>query len=184
MPNLPRQRNGGIHAQKGRLRNRRMTLQQKRAAAAIAFLIVAAAAAYLLVLAIAVGISQGPAGDRFPGRLFMLVIHNQSSLELMLKALPILITAGISIFVKYELKDWQYFGTVAVSAIGAIASLYLLLELSAPDQANRFWANSPVEEIQNFASFIAASRPFLIGAGVWFVGILLLQLGLKPGASE
>ncbi len=97
----------------------------------------------------------------------------------MLKALPILVSIGLTILASYKLKDWQYYATVAVALLGVIASAWLYVELGAPDQARRFWAYSPLLEISDYDSFAGQARSFLMIMGLWFVGILGSQLGIK-----
>ncbi len=161
-----------------------MTRQQKRAAATISFGIVLLSALALAILAIVTGLASGPLGDRFPGRQLILLVHTQRFLETLLQALPALITLGISIIARTRLKDWQFYATVMVSVIGVAMCVYLVMEFSAPEQAQRFWAFSPVGEIQNYASFIDAVRPFLIATGIWFMAILGIQLGLTGQTSS
>lgn len=130
------------------------------------------------MLAVATGFSEGPLGDRFPGRQLVLLVHTRSLLETLLQGIPALVTIGISIVAGARLKDWQYYATVAVTVIGVVTCIYLVMELSDPEQAQRFWAYSPVPEIENYATFIGAAQPFLVVAGAWFVAILGIQLGL------
>lgn len=156
-----------------------MTLQQKRAAAIISFAIVGLAAGFLMLTAFALLGSGEALGNRFPGRNFVLAAHNRNDLEIMFKLLPVLLSVGIPIFAQYKLKDWQYWATLAVSILGIAASVYLLMELSDPEQAARFWAYSPVAEVHTFKTFTEGTRPSLIFAGGWFLSVLLIQLGIK-----
>lgn len=155
-----------------------MSERQKRAAATISFGIVLVCVLALVVLATATGATGKPLGDRFPGRQLILLVHTRNLFETMLQGIPALITIGISIVTRGRLKDWQYYATVAVTVIGIAMCVYLVMELSDPDQAQRFWAFSPVSEIENYASFNDVARPFFVTAGVWFVAILGIQLGL------
>lgn len=156
-----------------------MTDQQRRAAATITLLVVLFSTCALGAVAIAVIRGSGPLGEHFPGRQFILIIHDQSGLQTMLKALPIIVSVGLTIVARYKLKDWQYYATVAVTVIGIMASAYLYVELAAADQARRFWAYSPVEGVDNYASFTGLARSFLMIMGLWFMGILGAQLGMK-----
>jgi hypothetical protein len=85
---------------------------------------------------------------------------------------------GLSIVAGARLKDWQFYATVAVTVLGIVMCVYMVMELSDPVQAQRFWAYSPVDAINNYATFNAAARPFLVAVGGWFVAVLTVQLGV------
>jgi len=155
-----------------------MTERQKRAAATISFGVVFLATALLLILAVQTAGSTNPLGDHFLGRQFILLVHTRSTIELLLEALPAVLSVGMSIFAASRLKDWQFYATVAVTVLGIALCVYLVMELSDPDQARRFWAYSPVEDIGNYQTFTTAARPFLVAIGGWLVAILVTQLGM------
>lgn len=155
-----------------------MTPRQKRAAATISFGILVLSATFLGVLAYQTGMLTDPLGDHFAGRQFILLAHTRGTLETLLEALPAIISLGMSIIAGSRLRDWQFYATVAVTIVGIAACIYLVVELDDPNQARRFWAYSPINEIYNKATFAAVSKPFLVAAGGWFVAVLGIQLGV------
>ncbi len=156
-----------------------MTAQQKRAAAFLSFLLIALTSAFLLWLALLVAWSSQPLGGEFPGRFFILLIHDVSSLQIALKSVPFLVVFGISLLGNYQLRDWIFYGTIAVSVSGIAAATYLLMELNAIPTARRFWQYSPVEGLHDYQSLVAAMRSSLVPFIAWFVGLLASQLGIK-----
>jgi hypothetical protein len=155
-----------------------MDEQKKRAAATLSLLIIVLGALSLAILTFQVGGQSGVLGNRFAGRQLVLLIHIRGSLDMLLAALPAILSFGLSALAGVRLKDWQFYATIAVTVAGIAMSIYLVMELSDPDQARRFWAYSPVAAIHNYESFIAAAKPFLVGVGAWFVGVLGIQLGV------
>lgn len=156
-----------------------MTAQQKRAAAFLSFLLIALTSFFLVWIALLVAFSDQSLGGKFPGRFFMLLIHNEDSLQIALKAVPFLVTFGISLLAQYKLRDWIFYGVLAVSVVGIAAATYLMIELSAVDTAKRFWQFSPVAGLEDYRSFVSAMRSSLVPFIVWFIGLLASQLGIK-----
>jgi hypothetical protein len=157
-----------------------MTEQQKRAATAVSLVVIIVVSTLLLILAYAVFFTTGSLGNRFPGRQFMLVVHSWSVLGIALKTLPPIVSIGVAIFVRYKLRDWVFYAVLTLSAAGAVAALLLLLEVASIDTARRFWAYSPADGLDDFASFASAAQTALGAIILWLVGVFGLQLGLKP----
>jgi hypothetical protein len=144
---------------------------------------VSIAALFLLSLFIAVMAGSGSLGDRFPGRVLMLLVHNWSFLSVTLKAVPALLTIGISIFANYKLRDLPFYLIVSVSVVGILAAVYLILEVSSVDTARRFWAYSPVASLEDYQSFVSAAQTGLGALAAWLFVVLGIQLGVKKGAE-
>ncbi len=155
-----------------------MTEQQKRAATLVSLYITAVLAAYLGLLALEIGRGKSHLGDHFPGRLFMLMIYNDSTLGTVLKSVPYLITFGMSLLAARGLKDWIFYSIVAVSVIGIGSSVYILTEATATTTAQLFWQVSPVPALESYATFVPAMKASMIPFIVWFIGILMCQLGI------
>lgn len=161
-----------------------MTLQQKRGAAIFSLFIVSIAVLFVVSLFIAIVFGSGSLGDHFPGRTLMLLVHNWSILSLTLKAVPAVITIGISIFAKYRLKDLPFYLIISVSAVGIIISAYLILEISSIETARRFWAYSPVADLEDYESFVSAAQTGLGTIAAWLVAVFAIQIGVKRGEDE
>jgi hypothetical protein len=152
--------------------------QQKKAATAVSLLIVTAAALFLLWLAL--DVSSGTADSRHePGKLFVLAIANWGGLGIALKSLPILLSIGLSFVGSYVLKDWLFYGLVAVSVLGAAAAIYLYMALGVEETAWKFWNDSPAGNIQSYEAFLSAAHTGLGVAIAWFVAVVLAELGIK-----
>lgn len=156
-----------------------MTEQQRRAAATVSLLLIVVSALGITTLLGFTLFGSDPLGDRFPGRQFILLIHDPGGLQTMLKALPIIVSVGLTVLATYKLKDWQYYATVAVALLGVIACAWLYNEIKDPIEARRYWAYSPILEISDYNSFTGQARSFLMIMGLWFAGILASQLGIK-----
>lgn len=155
-----------------------MDEQKQRAAATISLLIIVAGVIFLSILAAQIAGPREALGDRFAGRQFILLAHIRSSLDIILAALPAIISFGLSVLAGVRFKDWQFYTTIAVTVGGVLLCIYMVMELADPVQAQRFWAYSPVATIDNYESFTAAAQPLLVGVGAWFVGVLGVQLGV------
>lgn len=160
-----------------------MSPQQKKGAAIFSLALVSVAVLFLLLLFAAIIFSSGSLGDRFPGRVLMLLVHNWSFLSVTLKAAPALLTIGISVFANYKLKDLPFYLIVSVSLVGILLSVYLILEVSSVDTARRFWAYSPVTSLEDYQSFVSAAQTGLGAIAAWLVLVLGIQLGVKKGAN-
>ena len=152
---------------------------QKKAATAVSLAIVTAAALFLLWLAL--DVSSGTANSlHAPGKLFLLAIANWGGLGIALKSLPILLSIGLSLVGSYVLKDWLFYGLVAVSVLGGAAAVYLYMALGVPATAWHFWADdSPAVNIQSYETFVSAAHTGLGVAIAWFVAIILAELDIK-----
>lgn len=156
-----------------------MTRQQKKAATAVSLIFIAIPTIILAWLAALIMTGgHNLLGAHIPGRLFMLMIHNESSLTVAFKSLPYLITFGMTLLATSGVRNRIFYGIVGVSVIGILASVYILIEASAIDTARRFWQDSPVPALDTYQTFTAAVKASVIPFIVWFVGILACQLGI------
>jgi hypothetical protein len=161
-----------------------MSQRHKRTVAGLSLFIIFIVCICLLALVYAVFVSTGPLGKSFPGRQFMLLLQSWSALGIALKALPPAITVGVGIFVRYKLKDWQYYGTLAVAFIGACAALALLVEVGSITTARRFWAYSPTPSLSDYDAFVGPAQTALALILGWLVSLVLIQVGLKPKEGQ
>lgn len=159
-----------------------MTQQQRRGAAIFGLVIVGVVTLLLLWLALEVATMRHPLGNNAPGREFMLIISSWDAAGIFLKAIPPAVTVGITVLMRYKLKDWQYYASLAACAAGAACAAYLFFEVSAVATARRFWSYSPVPKLEDYAAFTLAAQLALGLTGAWLIGLLLIQIGVKRGA--
>jgi hypothetical protein len=157
--------------------------RQKRAASVISLLLVVAASAFFLWLAIDVLVGR-VRGVAQPARFFMLMIADWDVASVAFKSLPLLISAGLAALGVYKAKDWLFYAIVGVSVVGFLSSGYLLFEVASVETAKRFWAYSPSDSLQDYVSFVRSARTGLGAMVSWFVGVILIELGIRKTLEQ
>jgi hypothetical protein len=114
----------------------------------------------------------------------MLAIADWDALRTLLKGLPAVVSIGLALLGAYRLKDWLFYAIVVVTLVGSANSIYLYMELGSVSTAKAFWPYSPVDSLQDYASFVAAAHKMLGGSIVWFISVLLSELGIKTWARS
>lgn len=155
-----------------------MSDTQREAAALVAMVLVILPTLVLLWLAIAV-LGDAPLGDRQPGELALGVAASGGAASTALKALPMLIAAGLSFVIPKSGADWRFIVTVVALLIGLVCAVYLYFSFQQSETAWRMWSYSTVAQIQSPDDLHKALDGKLLAFGAWYVVTLGAQVGIK-----
>jgi hypothetical protein len=159
-----------------------LTDQARKAIIAISVFAVACVVV-LLGWALVAVMSGEIVGEQFPGKLLLLLVGGSKDIfGRSLAGLLLLISYGATAVAGSKVKDGLYYAIVALSGLGILATIGLLILMNDNQLAAHVARASDV--FNTVSEYRGAQNVFLGAVLVWLVGTLATQLGIELKAQH
>jgi protein-S-isoprenylcysteine O-methyltransferase Ste14 len=149
--------------------------QARRALMAISIVTTGIVVALLVWIAFA-ALTHTIDGRWWPGAAFLLVMGNDAALGKAVAGGWILLSYGAGFIAQSQLRDRDFYLIVALSAIGAILSIVLMIIMGDKNIYLNI-AKYADGDLAQAAPYHAAQNVLMGGLIAWFIGTLATQLG-------